>query len=127
MTLSISTPTKDSCQKAALSYALGMFSGLWFLLGNRRDPFVRFHALQAIGYSLVILFVLTILRFVVMNPFVLGLLSSIRLTIILALIFLYLLPFLLLYSWIFLIWKAYRGERAKAPLVGSFIEQRLGV
>ena len=125
--MSSALPSKESCQKAALSYALGMFSGLWFLLGNRRDPFIRFHALQSIGYSLVILFVLTLVRFVIMNPLVLELLSRIRLTIILALLFLYALPFLLLYSWIFLIWKAYRGERAKAPLVGNFIERRLGV
>jgi uncharacterized membrane protein len=76
---------------------------------------------------LAILVLLFLVRFILMNTWVLSMISAIKLTILLALFFLYALPFVLLYSWILLIWRAYRGERFKAPLIGNFIEQRLGV
>ena len=117
----------ESRQRAALCYVLGVFSGSWFLLGYRRDPFVRFHALQSIGFSIGILVLLFLVRFLMMNSLVLSLMSTIKLTIVLALLCLYALPFVLLYGWIVLIWRAYSGERIKAPFIGHFIETRLGV
>jgi uncharacterized membrane protein len=86
----------------ALSYFLGPFSGLLFLV-LERDPFVRFHAAQ----SIVVLGGLLVLALVL--PF----------TVFLAL----LVPLVMLVYfvlWLVLIYKAWQGEEWEVPYLGKF-------
>lgn len=96
--------------EALLCYALGWITGLAFLLMEKNNAFVRFHALQ----SLVTFLGLFIVSFVAGMIPILG-------------IFLSMLLFPLgLVLWIVLMIKAYKGERFKLPVIGDFVEQQLG-
>jgi len=94
---------------AALSYVLGLISGLVFLAIRRNDEFVHFHAIQSIGLSVVwaagwiVLMIIPIVGWIVI-PFW-GLLMFV--------------------FWLVCIVKAYQGERFELPVVGPHI-QRLG-
>jgi len=90
---------------AALCYLAGWVTGLAFLLIEKKDEFVRFHAMQ----SIVTFGVLTVLAMVpvvgwVLSPFVM----------ILGLIL-----------WLVLIVKAYQGEKFELPVVGEFAKKQL--
>ena len=93
---------------AALSYLMFWISGLFFLLYEKNNKFVRFHAMQ----SVVLFGGATILHLVLMFTIV-GL---------------FLIPFLLIVEfvvWILLMWKAFNGEEYKIPFVGDFAEKQL--
>ena len=93
-----------------LCYALGWITGLIFLLLEKGNTFVRFHALQ----SLVTFGILHVISFVVLIIPVLGIMVS------------FLIGALSFVLWIVLMIKAYKGERYKLPVVGDFVEQQLG-
>ena len=92
---------------ALLSYLLGFVTGLVFILTEKENKFVRFHAMQSIivfGF----LFVLGIIL-----PFipVIGWL---------------LIPFVWLFKiiiWIILMIKAYQGEYFKLPIAGDMAKK----
>lgn len=89
---------------AALSYVLGWLTGIIFLLIEREDKFVRFHAMQ----SIVTFGLLTVLSFV---PVIGWLLSPLLMIV----------GFIL---WLVLIFKAYQGEEFKLPWVGDFAKKQ---
>jgi uncharacterized membrane protein len=91
---------------AALSYVLGWLTGIVFLLLERDDKFVRFHAMQ----SIITFGVITLLSFI---PVIGWMLSPI----------LMILAFVL---WLVLIFKAYQGEKFKLPVIGDFAEKQMG-
>ena len=97
------TQTSTGNLNAALTYFLGWVTGLVFLLSEKEDDFIRFHAAQ----SLIAFGGLTVVFFI---P-VLGQLLSLVLW-----------P-LSLVLWVLLMVKAYQGERFKLPVVGDFAEQ----
>lgn len=89
---------------AALSYILGWFTGVIFLI-LEKDEFVRFHAMQ----SVLVFGGLTILSFVPVINMVLA-------------------PILLIGGflvWLILVYKAYQGEEYKLPWVGNFAKKQL--
>lgn len=86
-----------------LCYAFVWVSGIIFLLIEKENKFVRFHAVQ----SIITFAILSIIGFL---PFIGGLL-----TIIVAPI-----SFIL---WVFLMYKAYSGEMFKIPVIGEFAEK----
>lgn len=91
---------------AALSYVLGWITGLVFLLIEKDDQFVRFHAMQSIvtfGGLTVIMMVPIIGWFLTPMLAILG--------------------FVL---WLVLIYKAYQGEEFKLPWIGQFAKKQLG-
>jgi len=85
---------------AALCYLAGWVTGLIFITIEKKDKFVRFHAMQ----SIVTFGALTILTFTPFAP--LAMLAS----------------FIL---WLVLIIKAYQGEKFKVPVLGDFAEKQL--
>ncbi|HNX68737.1 MAG TPA: DUF4870 domain-containing protein [Candidatus Omnitrophota bacterium] len=95
--------------EALLCYAVGWVTGLVFLLLEKENAFVRFHALQ----SLVTFLGLFIISFVLGIVPILGMLINMILW-----------P-LGLVLWIVLMVKAYKGERYKLPMVGDFVEEQL--
>jgi uncharacterized membrane protein len=99
----------DENVAGALTYGLGWITGAVFLLTERENRFVRFHAFQSVlvfGGLSVLWFIGTsippfgwILSFLVIPP-----LSAVL--------------------WLLLLFKAYQGERYKLPYVGDIAEQR---
>ncbi len=103
----------DSNIAGLLCYVLGWVTGLIFILIEKEDKFVRFHAAQSILFS-----------------------AALTIIFILFDIFLFAVPvlwylFMLLYSvlglagfvvWIMLMVKAYQGEEWKLPVVGDMAD-----
>jgi uncharacterized membrane protein len=98
------TSTKsEGNSKALLAYVFGWITGLIFLLIEKEDQFVRFHAAQ----SLIIFGGITVITFIPLLGQLLGLI---------------LWP-LSLILWIVLMVKAYQGEKFMLPVVGEWAEQ----
>lgn len=90
-----------------LCYFLGWVTGLIFILIEKEDDFVRFHAVQ----SIITFVILNVLSFVASLVPVIGLIISLILwPVSLAL-------------WIILMVKAYQGEKFKLPIAGDLAEQ----
>lgn len=90
----------------ALTYVLGWVSGLVFLLVEKDNQKIRFHAMQ----SLMFFAAMTVVSFV---PVIGWLLS----------------PFVMILSfivWLMAIYKAYNGEQFELPIVGKLAKQQLG-
>lgn len=92
-----------------LCYLAWAITGIVFLIIEKENHFVRFHALQSIITSVAI-FVISIILSII--P-VIGLLISLLLA-----------PATLV-LWLFMMWKAYQGEKFKLPFVGDFAEKQL--
>ena len=99
----------DSNLAAALAYLPGFLSGILFLVIEKDSQFVRFHALQSTMVFLAI-FVSTVLTNTLWAIPLIGWLISILLNMLLV-------P-LTLILWLFLMFKAYSGERFKLPTLG---------
>jgi uncharacterized membrane protein len=94
---------------ATMAYAGGMITGAVLLAVEKRDRFVRFHAMQSVVTFVGVLLVSLILRGV---PFV-GLMLYI--------------PFILAVFalWVFLMVKAWHGASYKVPYLGDLAEHLL--
>lgn len=91
---------------AALCYVLGWITGIVFLLIEKEDKFVRFHAMQ----SVVTFGILTVASFMPLIGWILS-------------------PFIMIIGfvlWLVLIIKAYQGEEFELPVVGKLARQWLG-
>jgi uncharacterized membrane protein len=105
---------------AALSYLLGFITGLIFLYVEpyNEDPFVRFHARQSIGFSVAWFAINVILGvFIAVLPQFL----SVILTFILDLLNIGLAVY-----WVFLMYKAYTGERYRIPELADIVDSIAG-
>ena len=94
----------DENVRGALCYILGVISGIFFLLTEKENKFVRFHAMQStmtFGILFLVLFV----------PILGWVLSA------------FLIP-LSLILWLFLMYKAYQKEKFKLPVIGDLAEQQ---
>jgi uncharacterized membrane protein len=95
--------------EAVLCYLFAWVGGIVFFVVEKKNNFIRFHALQ----SILVFLSLSVLSFVVgviplLGWFVDGLLSLLGLAI-----------------WIITMIKAYKGERFKLPFVGDWTESIL--
>ena len=97
-----------------LCYVLGWISGLVFILIEKENKFVRFHAVQSIAVFGAVTIVQIVLFVLAQIPFI-GLLFWILYAIV------GLLAFVL---WIVLMVKAYQGTMYKLPWAGNFAEER---
>jgi uncharacterized membrane protein len=97
--------------EALLCYVLGWVTGIVFLALERENKFVRFHAAQSLATFLPLFVAMIILGVI---PFVGWFLSV--LTFILTLLL-----------WLFLMFKAFKGEKYKLPVVGDFAEKQSGI
>lgn len=107
------TPTNTSTGiqenvEGLLVYLLTWVTGIVFLIIEKKSSFVRFHALQSI---------ITFLGLMVLG-FVAGFLPFIG-TLISFAVF----P-LTVFLWVFLMYKAYQGEKYKLPIIGDIAEQQ---
>ncbi|MCF8011421.1 MAG: DUF4870 domain-containing protein [Clostridiales bacterium] len=95
--------------EALLCYILGWISGLVFLLIEKENKFVRFHAMQSIVIFLAL--------------FLISLVSGI-IPILGAIISPLLFPVSLVLE-VFLMYKAFKGEKYKFPFAGNFAEKQI--
>lgn len=100
----------DANVAAALAYAIGWVTGVAFLLTEQENKFVRFHALQ----STITFGALSIAWFIGLAIPFLGWLIS----------FVVVVP-LSAFLWLFLMFKAYQGQRYKLPVFGDMAEERI--
>lgn len=99
----------DANLAAALSYLFGFVSGAIFLLIERENRFVRFHAMQSLLAFGGITLVWLLLSAVPFLGIVLGVFVIIPASAIL---------------WLVLMFKAYQGEEFKLPIVGPAAAER---
>ena len=99
----------DANVAAALSYLVGFVTGIIFLLVEKENRFVRFHAMQSTLLFIGIVLVDILLQVVPL----LG-----------ALLVVFIVIPLSAFLWLFMMFKAYQGEEYKLPLVGPMAADR---
>jgi len=99
--------------KGALTYFLGPVSGIFFLLTEKKNDYIRFHAMQSTVVFGAILLLHVVLGIVPVLGWIIALLLSPLITLI---------TFVL---WLFLMCKAYSGARYKLPYFGELAEKQL--
>ncbi len=97
------TKSQDENTKAMLTYLAGWITGLIFLLTEKEDQNIRFHAAQS-------LVVFGVLNLVVLVPLIGWMLSPLISLIALAL-------------WVLLMLKAYQGEKFVLPVAGEYAQK----
>jgi uncharacterized membrane protein len=106
---------------AALSYVLGWFTGIVFLLLDKR-PYVKFHAAQ----SIVVFGGLHLIRMVVGTIGGIGWLSGGWHFVGPGFFVFHIINLLSFALWILLMIKAYQGQRFKIPIAGDLAEGLVG-
>ncbi|MFD0961785.1 DUF4870 domain-containing protein [Paenibacillus chungangensis] len=91
-----------------LCYLLGFITGIIFLVVEKQSRFVKFHALQSIAVSVILIALNLVLSFI---PFI-GALFALILTPI---------GFIL---WIALMLLALQGKQFKLPVIGNWVEEQ---
>lgn len=103
----------DENIEALLSYVLGWITGIVFLLLEKDNKFVRFHAMQStitfLGFT-VLSIVLIPLGYLPLIGILFGLIG-------------WLIGVVAIITWIVCMIKAYQGERFKLPIVGGLAER----
>ena len=96
---------------ALLSYVLGLVTGLIFFLVEKENKFVKFHAMQAICFSISV----SVLSFGLFFIPILGWLVGVFLQLA-SLVF-----------WVICMVKAYQGQWYRLPVVGDFAAKQAGL
>lgn len=101
----------------ALAYLLGPITGILFLVIEKENRFVRFHAMQStilcIGW-IIVSYGLGLFARVPVLGWIVGILTGFVLA---------LGGFIL---WLLLMWRAFQGEEWELPVVGPFARSQLG-
>ena len=107
----------------ALAYILGLITGVLFLVLEpyKRDPFVRFHAMQSVLYSSACLIFSIAWRIMVsflsdINPWLALATFPIRLLIALGFFGL----------WLFVMYQAHNGREYRIPFIGALAAKQVG-
>lgn len=100
----------DANVAAALSYLVGFVTGIIFLLVEKENTFVRFHAMQSTLLFIGIVLVNIVVNMIPFLGFLIGLIVIIPGSAIL---------------WLVLMFKAYQGDEFKLPLVGQMAADRI--
>lgn len=98
----------------AASYLLGPITGIVILLTEKKNGYIRFHAMQStLTFGAILLFNI-VLGIVPILGWIIALILS---------------PLIAIGSfvlWLVLMWKAYSGEKFKLPYFGNLAEKQLG-
>jgi uncharacterized membrane protein len=117
--------SNDSKLYGALAYLLGLITGVLVLLMKPEDKYAKFHAMQSIIFNVLIV-VLTVVVSIVMviGMAVLSLIPGVgpMFAMLFGLVSLLIWP-LFFIAWVFLMWKAYSGEKYNLPLIGAQAEK----
>jgi uncharacterized membrane protein len=103
-----------------LCYLVGWITGLIFLLIDKR-PFVKFHGAQSIAFNIAIIAVWIV--FWIIEAMLTFITAMMHFPIGFLFIFLFPVVGLAIFAvWIFLMYKAYQGEKFKLPIIGNLVE-----
>ncbi|MBU1198042.1 DUF4870 domain-containing protein [Candidatus Micrarchaeota archaeon] len=113
---------RNSNLLGALAYVLGAITGIIMYFVRNNDPFVRFHAIQSIMFSVAVL----ILH--VATTMILGVLTILTLGIgiILIPIMFIIIGFGSFVVWIYVMYKAILGEKYRLPIIGELADRYSG-
>ena len=93
-----------------LCYAVVFITGIVFLALEKDNKFIRFHAMQSLAIFLPLWVIATVIGWIpIVGWLILTLITP-----------------LILILWLFLMFKAFKGERFKLPVVGDFAEKQIG-
>lgn len=109
MTSSASSTGLPSNVAGALTYLLGIFSGVFFLLVEHRDSYVRFHARQCTLTFLVVVVISLVLSSLPGVGWMLNAVFSLMVMVV----------------WAVLLFKAFTGERYKLPYLGELADRHI--
>jgi uncharacterized membrane protein len=105
-----------------LCYICAPITGIVFLLIEKENKDVRFHAWQALVFGVAYIVVIILLEIL---AFIMGMIASV-----LGIIIGFFIPIVMLAAfiiWIVCLVKAYQGERWKIPVIGDFSAKKAGV
>jgi uncharacterized membrane protein len=91
-----------------LCYILGWVTGILFLIIEKENKFVRFHAFQSVATYVVFFVLYIVFLFIPVIGFVIDIILGIVMFIL----------------WLVLMFKAYQGRTFKLPIVGNFAEKQ---
>lgn len=94
---------------AALSYLALFVTGIIFLLIEKENDFVRFHAMQSVAFSVALFGITLVLGITIIGAFLIPLVQLAGFVV-----------------WIVLMWKAYNNEKFMLPVIGQFAEKNMG-
>ncbi len=97
----------------ALAYLAGPVTGILLLLTEKKNEYIRFHAMQS-----TLLFGGIILLYVVLG--IIPIIGWLILVLVSAI-----LPLVSFILWLVLMWKAYNGEKYKLPYFGDLAQKQL--
>ena len=100
----------DANVAAALSYFLGFVTGAIFLVIEKRNRFVRFHAMQSTIFFAIAVLAQILLRIIPAVGFLLWLFVILPVSAVV---------------WLLMMYKAYQGEEFKLPLIGQWAADRI--
>lgn len=109
----VNTTVSNEKMMGSVAYLLGPVTGVLLLLTEKKNAYVRFHAMQStlvFGGILLLYVVLAIVP--IIGWLILVVLSSI-------------LPLVSFILWLVLMWKAYNGEQYKLPYFGNLAQKQL--
>ncbi|HSW67213.1 MAG TPA: DUF4870 domain-containing protein [Bacteroidales bacterium] len=99
----------DENIEGLLCYSLGFITGILFLVLEKENKFVRFHAMQSLATFLPLWIVSMVIGWIpIIGWLILILIAPISLIL-----------------WLVLMFKAFKGERFKLPVVGDFAEKQI--
>jgi len=105
----------DENLEGALAYFLGILTGILFLVLEKDNKFVKFHAVQSIIVSVATIVILTVVGTILMFIPIIGWV-------------LYMLLYLgALALWVLLMYKAYQKEMFKLPIAGEIAAKQVGM
>ncbi|MFH1054523.1 MAG: hypothetical protein V1744_00345 [Candidatus Altiarchaeota archaeon] len=113
----------DDNLMAAVSYLLGILTGIvvYIMYKDKGNKFVLFHAVQSIIYGVALIIAFFVLMVV---NIVLAFIPVIGWIIGLVMMLVWLALCLAIFaSWIFLMYKAYTGEKFMLPVIGKMAEK----
>lgn len=107
------TNSNNEKMMGAAAYLLGPITGILLLLTEKKNAFVRFHAMQSTLVSAAFILLYVVLAIIpIIGWIILAILSLIM-------------PLVSFILWIVLMWKAYSGEKFKLPYFGDLAEKQL--
>ena len=100
---------------SGLCYVGLFFTGIVFLVMERDNKTVRFHALQSTLWFLLLAITSWVVGFIIRIPIIGWLLSPVGMVI----------SLLTGISWLFLMYMAFTGKKFKLPLIGDVVEAQV--
>ena len=101
----------DQNTAGALAYLLFFFTGIYFLVTEKTNKFIRFHAFQSIMFGIAAVIASAIASII---PTALGALVQ------------WVVDVGIFVLWVYLMYQAYSGKQYKLPYIGDMAEQQLG-